>query len=413
MKTVWIVNHYATDPRETASGSRHYSLARRLGERGWTTVLLAASTEHPSGKRRQGISRGRWTDRSREGVIFRFFRTPQYRSTVGRLMNILTFTWALLRWGNMRGLPRPDVVIGSTVHPLAAWAASIIARRAGVPFVFEIRDLWPQTLVDMGKLPAHGLLTWTLTRLERILCSRATTIVTLLPFAGEYLVSRGVKRDKIVWISNGTDVADFEGSPPVASETFTYMYAGSVGRANGVGAIVDGFLAVAGSDARLRLVIVGDGAERSALQDRAAGSQHGGRITFRRPVPKEQVPALLSGADVMVINVLDLDVYRYGVSMNKLFDYAASARPILIASSARNNLVRDADAGIVVPADDAQALGKAMVQMSSSFADDNRLRWAMNARSYVVANYDYRSLARRLEFVLLTCDSLAQEGWQC
>ncbi len=317
---------------------------------------------------------------------------------------MLTFTVALLRRASTQDLPRPDAVIGSTVHPLAAWGASILARRAGAPFVFEIRDLWPQTLIDMGKLPARGVRTWMLRRLERVLCSRATAIITLLPFASEYLASQGVPEDKIFWISNGTDADDFDGSPPAASDEFTYMYLGSLGRANGVGAIVDGFLAAAEADERLRLVVVGNGAERPLLENRAASSAHGDRVSFIAPVPKNRVPLMMTHADVAVINVLDLDVYRYGVSMNKLFDYAAAARPILIASNARNNLVLEADCGVVVPADDATAIGSAMAEMAS-VADDRKRAWGANARSHVIANYDYRSLAIRLEEVLRRCGS--------
>lgn len=408
MKTVWIVNHYATDPNETASGSRHFSLARGLAQRGWTVILLGASTEHPSGRRRRDVSDRRFTDRVRDGVTFRFLRSPEYRGGVGRLRNMLVFTAALLRQASVRDLPRPDVVIGSTVHPLAAWAASVLARRAGVPFIFEIRDLWPQTLIDMGKLSPRGPLTWMLRRLERTLCSRAAAVITLLPFASEYLVSQGVPLEKVVWISNGTDAHDFDGTPPVDGDEFVFMYLGSVGRANGVRAIVDGFLSAAAAEPRMRLVIVGDGAERRAIQSRAEESEHSARVVFEPPVPKDQVPSLVGGADAMVINILDLDVYRYGVSMNKIFDYAAAARPILVASSARNNVVSEADAGIVVPADDADALATAMVSMASTAAADDRRRWADNARAHVIANYDYRALAGRLDEVLVRCTESAR-----
>ena len=403
MKTVWIVNHYATDPQETASGSRHFSLARGLVQRGWTVVLLAASTEHPSGRRRAGLPNARASDRIRDGVRFRFLRTPQYDGGLGRLRNMAAFTAALLRRSNVADLPRPDAVIGSTVHPLAAWSASVLARRAGVPFVFEIRDLWPQTLIDMGKLSPRSPLSWMLRRLERVLCDRSAAVITLLPFASEYLVAQGVPEEKVVWISNGTDADDFDGVPPTGGDDFVFMYLGSVGRANGLGAIVEGFLSAAATDPRLRLDIVGTGAELPAIRQRAAESAQGGRITFEPPVPKDRVPALVGRADAMVINILDLDVYRFGVSMNKIFDYAAAARPILVASSARNNVVAEADAGIVVRADDAEALGAAMIRMASPDAAGHRARWAANARAHVIANYDYRALAEQLGGLLERC----------
>src|SRR5699024_6300574 len=168
---------------------------------------LAASTEHPTG--RQRAVRESQTHHDGNGVRFQYLRAPSYRGGLGRLMNMAVFTVALLHPRGTRGLPRPETIIGSTVHPFAAWAASSLARRFKVPFVFEIRDLWPQTLIDMGKLRQDGFLARSMRKLESLLCARADAIVTLLPYAHEYLESRGVPRDKIKWISNGSDTSAF------------------------------------------------------------------------------------------------------------------------------------------------------------------------------------------------------------
>ena len=112
------------------------------------------------------------------------------------------------------------------------------------------------------------------------------------------------------------------------------------------------------------------------------------------------MPDIAQTADTLVISILDLPVYKYGVSMNKLFEYAASARPILIASNAPNNIVAEAEGGLCVPAGNASALGEAMLEVSHESRRSDLARWGMNARKHVSSNYDYDVLGARLDDLL-------------
>ena len=401
MNTVWIVNHYASYPGDSATGSRHFSLARRLNELGWKPIIIAASSEHNSDRQRlaEGVRRGTTT---RDGVEFRWLRTSGYAGNgLDRILNMFQFTAALVRRRSTEDLPRPDVVLGSTVHPLAAWAASRLAKRHGVPFIFEIRDLWPQTLIDMGKLRQNGIPARLMRGLERYLCERASSIITLLPHAGDYLETIGVDPRKVEWISNGTDSGEFATDPASQSDIFTFTYFGSLGNANGIPAVLTAFEHAAKNtpERESRLVIVGEGPLKEKLMQAASSLEFGERIEFRPAVPKTEIPALAAQADCLVVNVLDLKLYRFGISLNKLFDYMAAARPIVIASNAANNPVRDADGGICVPADDAVAMGDGMaVVMRSSLQE--RARWGENAARHVAKKYDYRVLGDQLDELL-------------
>ncbi len=402
MTRVWIVNHYAGDPADTASGSRHFSLARRLAQLNWEPVIVAASVEHNTGRQRLTGRAPIGTTR-RDGVTFRWLRTSTYSgNSAGRVINILQFTRALLgrRWH--ADLPAPDVVIGSTVHPLAALAASRIARRYGVPFIFEIRDLWPQTLIDMGKISHSGIVAMLLRRVERMLCDRAVRVVTLLPHAGSYLQERGVPPEKVIWLSNGTDVSDFANVPPRTTDgPNTFLYFGSLGNANGVDAIVRGFdtLMRATGETDARLVIVGSGPRRDELVRLADTLGVSERVEFRPAVPKAEIPAMVAIADTLVLNVLDLPVYRFGISLNKLFDYMASGRPIIMATGASNNPVQDSEGGICVPANDPDSLASAMRQVLDA-TEEQRAAWGRNAAAYAAANFDYQTLGTRLDGLL-------------
>lgn len=157
MKNIWILNHYATYPGGVGS-SRHYYLAKCLKSLGWSATIIAASVEHQTGIQRLKFGEGQRIDEI-NGVPFLWLRTPVYKGNgAGRLKNILAYTWSVLQPNATKELPRPDVIVGSSVHPFAAVAGALLARRLSVPFIFEVRDLWPQTLIDLGVCEMDRLL---------------------------------------------------------------------------------------------------------------------------------------------------------------------------------------------------------------------------------------------------------------
>lgn len=402
MRPIWIVNHYASDPAISATGSRHFSLSRHLHRMGWAPVIFAASSEHNSSNQRLkgGVNIG---TAERAGVVFRLLRSPSYEGNgPRRVLNMVSFAFSLLRKPSVRGIELPSIVLGSTVHPLAALAAYRLSRRYRVPFIFEIRDLWPQTLIDMGKLSQHGFPAAVLRALERYLCNRAARVITLLPSASKYLESVGVAPEKVVWVSNGTDAKQFDSFAPLEREKFTFLYFGSMGHANGLDAIVDGYKLATENDpdSDSRLVLVGEGSEKLRLQKKAQETGLSHQVEFWDAVPKQDIPNIAAQADCLVLNLLDLSVYRFGISLNKLFDYMASARPIIIASNASNNPVRDADGGLCVEANNSAAIGDAMRAVMSATAAQRRV-WSENAKRHALKNYDYEVLAAKLNSILL------------
>ena len=199
MKNVWILNHYAQEP-DGLGLTRHYSLARHLLSKDWRASVIAASVEHNTGRQRLSKGELKRID-CLAGVPFLWLRTPQYKGNgVGRMINMLVYTLCVLIPGMTRGLKRPDIIVGSSVHPFAAAAGAILAWRYRVPFIFEVRDLWPQTLVDFGRIREESYVTRALRSLEKWLYKRADRIVVLLPKAADYIVPLGISKKKIVWI---------------------------------------------------------------------------------------------------------------------------------------------------------------------------------------------------------------------
>lgn len=399
---IWFINQYAVPPSEPG-GTRHHALAKALTRRGHD-VHVVASSFHYSRQRETRLVPGEAARvEEAEGVPYVWLRTPAYRgNSLGRVRNMAAFGVAVLR--RTRGLlrTRPDVVVGSSPHLFGALAAYRLARRMGVPFVLEVRDIWPESLVLLaGASPRHPLVLlfgW----IERFLYRRADAIVTLLPTAADHIVRLGGERGRITWVPNGIDVGLFPpGDPPRSGGgTFTVMYAGTHGQANALGSLLDAaeILLREGWGDRILFRFVGDGPEKARLAESAA--RRGLRnVSFDPPVAKERVNQVLREADVLIASLRDLDLYRHGFSLNKLFDYLAAERPVVLGAASPNP-VTEAGAGLSVPPEDARAMADAVRALYAA-PEAERRAMSVRGRRFVEENHDFAGLAARLESALL------------
>lgn len=410
LNQVWLLNHYAQEPGN-AGGTRHYSIARHLVKSGWNASIIAASVELQSGRQRLS-GRRKWKLAKSGCVSFLWVRTPQYSGNgLGRLWNMLVYSARVLLPSVTRELPRPDVIVGSSVHPFAAWSAARLARRFDVPFIFEVRDLWPQTLVDLGRLDGRSVITWLLRRLERRLYEKASRIVVLLPRAADYIVPLGIPKDRICWIPNGVDLeGSSEPDPAQHKDSFTFMYFGAHGTANGLDTVLEAMQKIELDPglSRIQLRLIGDGPGKSSLQELSRSLQLT-RVSFEEPVPKSEIPDLASEADAFVFNLVDAPVFRYGISSNKLFDFLAAARPIVFCCESANNPVAEAGAGITVRPGKPTELAYAMATLAE-LPSIERMAMGRAGRAFVSQHHDFRFLAKQFAQVLKDAISTGRQS---
>lgn len=396
MRNVWILNHYAQEPGGPG-GTRHFSLAQKLVAHGWQASIIAAGIEHGTGRDRLPPHVDTRLDVI-AGTPFLWLKTSPYKGNgMARVRNMLDYTYRVLKVSSVKALAPPDAIIGSSVHPLAAWAGARLARRHGVPFLFEVRDLWPQTLVDMGRLKPNSVVTHLLRSLETRLYREARRIIVLLPRAGDYIENLGISKDKVVWIPNGVDLNAYQSVEPVRpSDAFTLMYFGAHGPANGLQNVLQAMHLIErrGADCLVSLRLIGDGPAKPSLQAMAArlGLVN---VRFEKPVPKAAIPSLAAEADAFVFNLADVAVFKYGISSNKLFDYMAAGRPIIMACEVANNPVAEAGAGITVAPENPEQLADAIVKLVQ-LPHQERVRMGQAGRAHVVEHYSFDLLAARL-----------------
>jgi len=399
---IWLVNQYAVAPTMVGN-SRHFQLARALVRRGHTVTLVASSFEHYGSRADRTLRSGeRWRMDRHEDVDFLWLRVPPYRgNSLARIWSMARFADRVRRGVGSRGQARPDVVIGSNPHLLAAWGAQRLATRLHVPFVLEVRDVWPESLIELGGYSRGHPAMRVLAALERYLYAHAAGVISLLHEATEHIVSGGARRERIRYVPNGVDLNDAPApAPPPEHDGFTVMYAGSHGLANALDTVLDAaklLQAELGEDAPC-FELLGDGVEKARLQHRAQNEKIAS-VLFHDAVPRTRVSAELARADAFVVSSQAIPLYRHGVSFNKFFDYMALARPVVSGLDAPNDPIRDAGAGLVVPPDDPRAMAEAIATVMAMPPEE---RWAMGlrGRAYVERHHDVANLARDYEEIL-------------
>lgn len=392
---LWI-NHFAIAPSE-GGGTRHFELARELKQFGWHTGI-AASDFHLLSRRYTRRSNESHRDAIAEtidGVEFRWLWAAEYQSNNWRRgWNWISFAQSVVRDPH-RGSAL-DLVIGSSPHLFAAVAGERIAQRFGIPFVLEVRDLWPESLLAGGG--RRGPFYYTLDFLAWYLYRRAELIIVLARGTGDYLVRGGIDARKIVYVPNGVDLQRFVNAPRCRQDPFTFVYAGAHGPMNGLDIVLDAAEQLKGRK-DLRFLLVGDGPAKAQLQaDATRRSLH--NVEFRDAVPKSIMPELLASADAGLMVLRAAPLFSFGVSPNKLFDYLGAALPVVCNVPGEvAAILHEAGAGVQARDASGAALASAALELANR-SQEERTAMGQAGRAWVAREHSRPVLAERLDRAL-------------
>ncbi|WP_164219909.1 glycosyltransferase family 4 protein [Virgibacillus sp. YIM 98842] len=400
---IWIVNHYAKGP-ETRGGSRHYDLAKYLTREGHEVTIIASSFSHQTKAETRSYNFGNiHLIETINGIKFIWIKSFSYKKNgFGRILNMLTFSYrAFLIGRNVKEMP--DLIIGSSVHPIAAYTGYQLSKVKNSLFYFEERDLWPQTLVDLGKFNENNFIIKLLYKLEFFLYKKSDRIITLFDYAFKYISSKGFSVDKVLYIPNGVDIErykEFGQALPVRIESklnelknsnkFICVYIGSHGIANNMYDLLESAKHL-NSNTSIHYLFVGEGDEKSQLIEYAKKEELQ-NVTFLDAIPKTSIPLLLKNCDCGLIAMKDSSLYKWGYSLNKLYDYVAGKLPIVIKTSYINELVKENSSVIKVNSP------KEMAEVILEIKNNSNLykKLTNDAFKYVVDNHHWGSLAKKL-----------------
>lgn len=325
--------------------------------------------------------------------------TSPKRGFARTMMNNLAFAASSLVHG-LAALPRPDVLIASGPPYFAQFSGALIASLKDVPLILEIRDLWPDYVVEMGVIKKKFLID-TMFATERWLLKRATAVTVVTDSFRERLVRKGVPADSITVVPNGVDISRYYPSGErvlpegISLETGTplIVYLGTFGAGQGLVAVIEAARLLHSRGVSAHFALVGDGPDRAALEaDLVARPVPS--VTLHSPIPRDATRALYNSCDVVLVPHASLPVLGDTVP-SKIFEVMACERPLVAALRGEGaRIVERSGGGVLATPGDAQSIADSIERvLRMPLAEREAMGRA--GREFAVAKYDRSSLAQR------------------
>lgn len=363
MHVAYIHQHFSTRSGET--GTRSYEMGRRLVAAGHRVTMICGEY---APARHRFTSGERVVEFEVEGLRVLCVREP-YANQMGFARRVLSFGRFARAAEKLVARLDADLVFATSTPLTVGIPGMNGARRLGVPFVFEVRDLWPEIPIAIG-IVRNPLLKWYLRRMERRIYAAADHIFALAPGIREGIVRTGYPAERVSMIPNACDLDLFHPRPRElldarfgAPDEFRLVFTGAHGKANGLDAVLDAAAELKRRGVSgVRFVFIGTGGEKPRLVARSEREGLRAYVSWAEPMPKEELARTLANMDVGLMILKNLPAFYYGTSPNKFFDYIATGLPVL------NNypgwladMISEHGLGQVVQPDDPAALADAVL----------------------------------------------------
>jgi colanic acid biosynthesis glycosyl transferase WcaI len=411
VKILYVSQYFP--PEMGAPAARASELARHWSDAGHEVSVLTGFPNHPT-----GVVPSEWRSR---------LRRLTYQEKVGRVNVFRTWLWPLPnrksheRMRNyasfclsaaLRGLtlPRPDVIIATSPQLLVGLAGWWIAFSRQVPFVFEVRDLWPESLAAVGVGSEDSLLHHTLAAIARFLYEHADRIVVVTPaFKDRLIEDWRVPAEKISIIENGVETEVFAPAPASATldlrkqlnveGKFLVSYIGTMGNAHGLETLLNAASQLQHQNHDVLFLLLGEGAEKDRIRS-LAQSRGLTNVQFLDQQPREKIPAFIAASDACLVLLKKTDIFKT-VIPTKMLEFMSCARPVILGVDGQaRQIVEEASAGVAIEPENPDALAAAVQRLH----ENRELGRAMGqkGREYIVKNFSRASTAQKYLKVLNT-----------
>ena len=396
---ILILNHYAGSPYYGME-YRPYYLAQEWIKLGHEVTIVAANNSHI--RRVNPEPQGKIWEENVDGIRYIWIKSRPYGGNgVARMLNMLDYIHGFKR--NMKKFValKPDVVVASSTYPLDNYPAYKLAKKTGAQFIYEVHDLWPLSPQKLGGYSKWHPFIVVMQHAENFAYKHVDKVVSILPCAEEHMKEHGLADGKFYHVPNGIYLPEVENAEPLSKDFAEQLpkdkkiigYCGTLGRANALHNLVEVANMVKDSNPDLFFAIVGKGPEKDNLN--ALIAKYGlTNIKIYDAIPKPQVQSFLQLSSIIIIIIWsDSDLYKYGISPNKIFDYMYAGKPVLQAVRAGNDIPRDSGCGVTcdtTPQEIADTLKK-MITLPQSELE----KMGANGHQYVLEHHSYEVLAKR------------------
>ena len=405
---ILYIDHYAGSV-SMGMEFRPYYMAREWQKMGHRVRIVAADYSHV--RVCQPTVSQNFMIKQIDDIEFQLIKASAYEGNgAKRALSMFLFVGNLwLRAGQLAKEFKPDIVISSSTYPLDSYAAFRIAKKSNGKYIHEAHDVWPLTLIELGGMSKHHPFVTILDRAEKYAYRKCEKVISILPNVFKHMQDQGLQSErKFAYIPNGIVSDDWQDPQELDKEhkklferlhnegKFVVEYLGGHALSNALDQLIDVAKTIQGT----AFVLIGKGVEKERLQKRIR--DEGIRnVFFLPPVPKAQVPNALCEADALYIGAERSSLYRFGVSMNKLYDYMMSGKPILNGVVASNNDVEEAGCGVSFDSSKPDEIVTAIAHIKTMSPED-REAMGKRGKDWVRTNRDYTKLARQFLDVMQT-----------
>lgn len=395
-KTIWYVTKYFSPKTSSSPGGRGWFLVDEMHRAGYQVVVISSDSNNLVDL---PVLKEFVTLQNTDGVKIVWLKTMKYSvaKSLRRILSWFHFEWNLF-WLDKSQLPRPDVVIISSLSLLTIINGLLMRLKYKSRLVFEVRDIWPLTIVEEGGFSNKNLFVRGLAWLERLAYRKSDAIVGTMPNLAAHVrteigcerpvfcVPMGVSQDHLA------DVAEL----PIdyverylSSDKFKVVHAGTIGITNALDVFFNAARAMR-EHTDIEFVIVGDGALKQSYQNQYGDLPN---LIFAPKVPRNMVQAVLERGDLLYFSVHDSRVWDYGQSLNKIIDYMLAAKPVIASYNGYPSMINESGCGKFVPANDVGAL-VAVIQEMRLKSPEELSRMGRGGREWLLTNRLYSKLAR-------------------
>lgn len=361
-KNVWYISKYA-NVNAYGADTRQASFCKEFAKAGHNVRLITSNSSHLYST--LPVFKSRYKDMENDGYKVTWVNTLKYSkaTSIKRILSWVWFEFFVLIMAFRKQYEKPDVVIASSLSILSVLSGCFYKRFYNAKFIFEVRDIWPQTLIDLKGFSHNHPLIWFLSKVEKLGYKYADSIVGTMPGLKDHVENEVGLGSKVVSIPQGVNL-DFytENQQELSSDfivnyipknKFIVTYTGTMGDANALEYIVSAAKVLQSEQlVNVHFLLVGDGYLKEQLIEQARGINN---ITFAPAIKKEQVQHVLGLSNILVASVRNEKIYRYGISLNKFIDYMYAKKPVICMFSGYPSMINEANSGEFTPAEDVQS----------------------------------------------------------
>ena len=303
-----------------------------------------------------------------------------------------------------RILEKPDIIMGVSPQLITALSALFLSIKLKKPFISDILDLWPESLIQLKPEMKHNPYTWFLYYLERLIYRKSKSIIVCVEKFKNHIVSKGIDEKKIHFISNCTYPNHFTPDKPVEYykekykiNRFTVAYTGAIGVANNPYLILD--IAKRLENQPIDFLILGEGPLREEIEKKIENDNIK-NVKIYKTIPKRNILNFLANVDLCLITVNKTELYKYGLSPNKLFDYMLAGKPILITAKPEySEFVKDSGCGFYADPENLDEIVSTVMKVYN-MPKNEREEMGKRGKDYILKFYSEQSLGDKLEEVI-------------